>query len=100
MRAARREKTCCPLKGLLAAPFPGAARRPFSDYHLPWCAAARRPRAAPEVTVEVHLANGLPSFSIVGPPDLEVCESHERVRVALQNCGLDFPVRRIIVLSS
>src|ERR1700758_5675824 len=48
---------------------------------------------APEVTVEVHLANGLPSFSIVGLPDLEVRESRERVRAALQNCGFDFPVR-------
>ncbi|WP_087751001.1 YifB family Mg chelatase-like AAA ATPase [Paraburkholderia caledonica] len=52
---------------------------------------------APEVTVEVHLANGLPSFSIVGLPDLEVRESRERVRAALQNCGFDFPVRRITV---
>src|ERR1700761_228535 len=52
---------------------------------------------APEVTVEVHLANGLPSFAIVGLPDLEVRESRERVRAALQNCGFDFPVRRITV---
>ncbi|WP_116137108.1 YifB family Mg chelatase-like AAA ATPase [Trinickia diaoshuihuensis] len=52
---------------------------------------------APEVTVEVHLANGLPSFSIVGLPDLEVRESRERVRAALQNCGFEFPVRRITV---
>jgi magnesium chelatase family protein len=52
---------------------------------------------APEVTVEVHLANGLPSFSIVGLPDLEVRESRERVRAALQNCDFDFPVRRITV---
>jgi magnesium chelatase family protein len=52
---------------------------------------------APEVTVEVHLANGLPSFSIVGLPDMEVRESRERVRAALQNCSFDFPVRRITV---
>lgn len=60
---------------------------------------SRAPAAgrAPEVTVEVHLANGLPSFSIVGLPDLEVRESRERVRAALQNCGFDFPVRRITV---
>jgi magnesium chelatase family protein len=59
---------------------------------------SRAPAAgrAPEVTVEVHLANGLPSFSIVGLPDLEVRESRERVRAALQNCDFDFPVRRII----
>ncbi|NUY33728.1 YifB family Mg chelatase-like AAA ATPase [Paraburkholderia sp. JPY303] len=60
---------------------------------------SRAPAAgrAPEVTVEVHLANGLPSFAIVGLPDLEVRESRERVRAALQNCGFDFPVRRITV---
>ncbi|KUY87894.1 magnesium chelatase [Burkholderia territorii] len=60
---------------------------------------SRAPTAgrAPDVTVEVHLANGLPSFSIVGLPDLEVRESRERVRAALQNCGFDFPVRRITV---
>ncbi|HXZ07227.1 MAG TPA: magnesium chelatase domain-containing protein, partial [Paraburkholderia sp.] len=52
---------------------------------------------APEVMVEVHLANGLPAFSIVGLPDLEVRESRERVRAALQNCNFDFPVRRITV---
>ena len=52
---------------------------------------------APEVTVEVHLANGLPSFAIVGLPDLEVRESRERVRAALANCGFDVPVRRITV---
>ena len=62
-------------------------------------ARSRAPAAgrASEVTVEVHLANGLPSFSIVGLPDLEVRESRERVRAALQNCGFDFPVRRITV---
>ncbi|MEX3981376.1 YifB family Mg chelatase-like AAA ATPase [Paraburkholderia sp. EG287A] len=60
---------------------------------------SRAPAAgrAPEVTVEIHLANGLPSFSIVGLPDLEVRESRERVRAALSNCGFDFPVRRITV---
>ena len=58
---------------------------------------APTPGRAPEVVVEVHLANGLPSFSIVGLPDTEVRESRERVRAALQNCGFDFPVRRITV---
>ena len=50
---------------------------------------------APEVSVEVHLANGLPSFTIVGLPDTEVKESRDRVRAALQNCGFDMPARRI-----
>ena len=49
------------------------------------------------VTVEVHLAGGLPSFTIVGLPETEVKESRERVRAALQNCRFDFPVRRITV---
>ncbi|MFA6920833.1 MAG: YifB family Mg chelatase-like AAA ATPase [Gallionella sp.] len=49
------------------------------------------------VTVEVHLANGLPSFTIVGLPEMEVKESRERVRSALQNCQFDFPTRRITV---
>jgi magnesium chelatase family protein len=52
---------------------------------------------APPVTVEVHLGNGLPSFSIVGLPDAEVKESRERVRAALANCRFDFPARRITV---
>ena len=50
---------------------------------------------APEVNVEVHLANGLPSFTIVGLPDTEVKESRDRVRAALQNCGFEMPARRI-----
>jgi magnesium chelatase family protein len=53
--------------------------------------------AAPEVTVEVHLANGLPSFTLVGLPDAEVREARERVRAALQNSRFDFPMRRITV---
>jgi magnesium chelatase family protein len=52
---------------------------------------------APEVTVEVHLANGLPAFTLVGLPDTEVKEARERVRAALQNCRFDFPSRRITV---
>src|SRR5437762_314926 len=52
---------------------------------------------APEVTVEVHLANGLPSFTIVGLPDTEVKESRDRVRAALVNSRFDFPARRITV---
>jgi len=52
---------------------------------------------APRVTVEVHLGNGLPSFTIVGLPDTEVKESRERVRAALVNCNFEFPSRRITV---
>ena len=52
---------------------------------------------APPVTVEVHLANGLPSFTIVGLPDTEVRESRDRVRAALANCRFEFPARRVTV---
>ncbi len=49
------------------------------------------------MTVEVHLANGLPCFTIVGLPDTEVKESKDRVRAALLNSGFEFPSRRITV---
>jgi magnesium chelatase family protein len=52
---------------------------------------------AAQVTVEVHLANGLPSFTIVGLPEAEVKESKDRVRAALQNCQFEFPNRHITV---
>ena len=52
---------------------------------------------APEVIVEVHLANGLPSLSIVGLPEAAVKESKDRVRGALLTSTFEFPVRRITV---
>jgi magnesium chelatase family protein len=52
---------------------------------------------APLVTVEAHLANGLPAFTIVGLPEAEVKEAKDRVRAALQNARFEFPQRRITV---
>src|SRR5688500_13194122 len=52
---------------------------------------------APPVTVEAYLANGLPSFTIVGLPEAEVKEAKDRVRAALQNARFEFPARRITV---
>ncbi len=52
---------------------------------------------SPLVTVEVHLANGLPAFNIVGLPETSVKESKERVRSANINCGYEFPAKRITV---
>ena len=46
---------------------------------------------AAAVTVEVHLANGLPSFTLVGLADVEVKEARERVRSAILNA--DWPLR-------
>ncbi|QLF94170.1 YifB family Mg chelatase-like AAA ATPase [Pseudomonas sp. ABC1] len=50
---------------------------------------------APPVTVEAHLANGLPSLALVGMPETAVRESKDRVRSAILNSGFDFPPRRI-----
>ena len=55
---------------------------------------------APAVTVEVHLANGLPSFTLVGLADTEVKEARERVRCAIQNAGLNFPTNKRITVCS
>ena len=50
-----------------------------------------------QIIVEVDISNGLPSFDIVGLPDTSVKESRERVRAALKNSGLIFPMTRITV---
>ncbi len=52
---------------------------------------------APAVSVEVHLANGLPGLNIVGLPETAVKESKDRVRAALLNARFEFPMRRITV---
>ncbi len=49
------------------------------------------------VAVEIHLAGGLPSLSIVGMPETAVRESKDRVRSAIINSGFEFPTRRITV---
>jgi len=54
---------------------------------------------APAVTVEVHLANGLPSFTLVGLAETEVKESRERVRAALQTSGLEFPHNKRVTVN-
>ena len=55
-------------------------------------------QAAP-VTVEVHLANGLPAFNLVGLADVEVKEARERVRSAILNSGLSFPNNQRITVN-
>ena len=52
---------------------------------------------AAQVTVEVHLSNGLPAFSIVGLPEAAVRESKDRVRAAIINSNFEFPARKITV---
>lgn len=50
---------------------------------------------APAVSVETHLANGLPHLTLVGLPETTVKESKDRVRSAIINSGLNYPARRI-----
>jgi len=49
------------------------------------------------VSVEVHVSNGLPGFTIVGLPDAAVRESRDRVRAAILSSGLPWPLRRLTV---
>ncbi|NLS14348.1 YifB family Mg chelatase-like AAA ATPase [Vibrio sp. SM6] len=52
---------------------------------------------APLVSVEVHISNGLPGFSLVGLPETTVKEAKDRVRSALINSRFEFPAKRITV---
>ena len=54
---------------------------------------------AQSVCVEVHLANGLPSFTLVGLADTEVKEARERVRAAILNAGLEWPSSQRITVN-
>ncbi|MFT4047696.1 MAG: YifB family Mg chelatase-like AAA ATPase [Solimonas sp.] len=58
-------------------------------------ARAQNGLAADPVTVEVHLAPGLPGLAIVGLPEASVREAKDRVRAAIVNSGYRFPLQRI-----
>lgn len=49
------------------------------------------------VEVEADIGLGLPSFTIVGLPDPSIQEARERVRSAIRNSNLPFPVHRLTV---
>lgn len=53
--------------------------------------------SAPAVTAEVHVAGGIPAFNLVGLVETAVRESRERVRAAIQQCGIEWPSRKITV---
>ena len=53
--------------------------------------------SAPRVSVEVHLAGGLPGVHIVGLAETEVREARDRVRAALQHAQFEFPARKVTV---
>jgi len=50
-----------------------------------------------DIDVQVQMASGLPTFTVVGLPDKAVAESRERVRAALGAIGLALPPERITV---
>ncbi|MDH2997149.1 ATP-dependent protease [Pasteurellaceae bacterium LFhippo2] len=52
---------------------------------------------APLVTIEVHLSNGKPGWTMVGLPETTVKEAQDRVRSALMNANFEFPIKRITV---
>lgn len=52
---------------------------------------------APGVSVEAHISNGLPGFTLVGLPEATVKEARDRVRSAILNCGFTFPAKRITI---
>lgn len=53
---------------------------------------------APSVSVEVHISNGMPGFTLVGLPETTVKESKDRVRSAIINSNFQFPAKRITIL--
>ena len=49
------------------------------------------------VTVETDVSRGVPAYEIVGLPDAAVKESKERVRSAIKNSALNFPIQKVTV---
>ena len=49
------------------------------------------------IDVEVDINKGLPSYDVVGLPDVAVKESKERVTSAIKNIGHQFPYGKIIL---
>ncbi len=49
------------------------------------------------VTVETDISKGIPSYEMVGLPDTAVKESKERVRSAIKNSALEFPLHKVTV---
>lgn len=50
-----------------------------------------------KVAVEIHISNGMPSFTIVGLPDKSINEARDRVKASIINSGYKFPMKKIII---
>ena len=71
--------------------------RPFPDVLAAVASATLSGAVGRPVSVEVHVSNGLPGFTIVGLPDAAVREARDRVRAAILSSGLSWPLRRVTV---
>jgi magnesium chelatase family protein len=49
------------------------------------------------VTVEVDIADGIPSYTLLGLPDTALSESRDRIRASLVNCAETWPHRKVTV---
>ncbi|MDE6565998.1 MAG: YifB family Mg chelatase-like AAA ATPase [Clostridia bacterium] len=50
-----------------------------------------------KIDIEIDINAGLPSYDVVGLPDTAIKESRERIRSAIKNSGLNYPVKRITI---
>jgi magnesium chelatase family protein len=71
--------------------------RPFSSMLATVASATLSGAVGRPVSVEVHISNGLPGFTIVGLPDASVREARDRVRAAILSSGLTWPLRRVTI---
>ena len=49
------------------------------------------------VRIEVDISSGLPSWDIIGLPDISIKESKERVRTSIKNCGINLLSRKYVI---
>jgi magnesium chelatase family protein len=71
--------------------------RPFTGVLASVASATLQGAVGQPVSVEVHVSNGLPGFTIVGLPDASVREARDRVRAALLSSGFAWPLRKTVV---
>ncbi len=50
-----------------------------------------------KIDIEIDINAGLPSYDTVGLPDTAIKESRERIRSAIKNSGLNYPVKKITI---